>query len=63
MTGSRPAGRPWTLAEEAKLRVLIALRDLACGTQTRSLPSERLAYAHAAAQLEALLQQDSLGRP
>jgi hypothetical protein len=78
MTGPRPAGRPWTLTEEAQLRVLAASgvkagliarklkrspgavyarvrslkkmpRDLSFEAQPRSLPSERLAYAHTAA--------------
>jgi hypothetical protein len=78
MTGPRPAGRPWTRAEEAELRVLFAsgvkvgliartlkrspgavyarIRslkkmqlDLTFGVKPRSLPSERLAYAHTAA--------------
>jgi hypothetical protein len=78
MTGPRPAGRPWTLAEEAELRVLFASgvkvgliarqlkrspgavyarrslfkkmpRDLTSGAQPRSLPSQRLVYAHTAA--------------
>jgi hypothetical protein len=74
MTGPRPAGRPWTAAEEAQLRELIISRvkvgviaktlkrspgavyarinslnkpprDLASGSQPRSLSSERLAHA------------------
>jgi hypothetical protein len=78
MTGPRPAGRPWTLAEEAQLHVLVASgvtvgliarklkrspgavyarvsslkkkpRDLSFGAQPRSMPSERLAYAHTTA--------------
>jgi hypothetical protein len=76
MTGPRPAGRPWTSAEEAQLRELVKSRvkvgliakklkrspgavyarinslkkpprDIAFGRQSRSLPSERLAYAKA----------------
>ena len=79
MTGPRPAGRPWTRAEVAQLRELIASgvkagliarklkrspgaiysrtssfkktpRDLTLGAQRLSLPSERLAFAHASAQ-------------
>jgi hypothetical protein len=79
MTGSRPAGRPWTLAEVAQLRNLIASgakvgliarklkrspgaiyarisafektqRNLTFGAHRLSLPSERLAFAHASAQ-------------
>jgi DNA-binding NarL/FixJ family response regulator len=73
MTGPRPAGRPWTTAEEAQLRVLVAsgvtvgliaqklkrspgavyarvssLKKKA-RKQPRSMPSERLAYAHTTA--------------
>ena len=79
MTGPRPAGRPWTLAEVAQLRELIASgakvgliarklkrspgaiysrissfkkarSDLTFGAHRLSLPSERLAFAHAIAQ-------------
>ena len=79
MTGPRPAGRPWTQAEVAKLHELIASgakvgliarklkrspgaiysrissfkktpRDLSFGVPRSSLPSERLAIAHANAQ-------------
>ena len=78
MTGPRPAGRPWTRAEETELRYLLSsgvkvgpiarklkrspgaiyarknsfrkmLRDLAVAGKPCSLPSERLAYARAAA--------------
>jgi hypothetical protein len=79
MTGPRPAGRPWTRAEVAKLHELIASgvtvgliarkprrspgaiyarinsfkktpRDLTFNAKRLSLPSERLAFAHAIAQ-------------
>jgi len=79
MTGPRPAGRPWTQAEVAQLRELIASgvkvgliarklkrspgaiysrissfektpRELTLDAKRRSLPSERLAFAHASAQ-------------
>jgi hypothetical protein len=65
MVGRRPAGRPWTPAEEAQLRELIASvyarinsfnklpRDLLFSARPRSLPSERLA-AYAKAEISEL---------
>jgi hypothetical protein len=79
MTGPRPAGRPWTLAEVEQLRELIAsgqkvgliarklkrspgaiysrissfkktTNDLTFDARRFSLPSERLAFAHANSQ-------------
>jgi hypothetical protein len=85
MTGPRPAGRPWTRAEVAQLRELIASgvkvglvarklkrspgaihsrissfkktpRDLTFEAKRLSLPSERLALAHADSQSSRLVE-------
>ena len=92
MTGPRPAGRPWTQAEVARLGELIA-SDAKVGliarklkrspgaiysrirslkkrpgeipfkAQRLSLPSERLAFAHANAQSRKIVHRGPLVEP